>query len=163
MKKHFLFLLTGFILFSSVSHAQNVDVDPNRVLNDAQLSKRAFKVENPGQDKTDVFDITGIGGASFTASNTADGSANSYSHALRITLPLITSNKKENYQLVFYSQFEKIPFAVATEVGVTSIYFPASVYDDIRQKLEQAITARKKIQLKVTMKTNGFREGVLIF
>jgi hypothetical protein len=44
-----------------------------------------------------------------------------------------------------------------------SIYYPLSVYESLRSRLEQALIARKKVQVKVTLKTTGFREGVLIF
>ncbi len=162
-RKAILFLLIAGVFFTPVL-AQQSEQDPNVIQNRTTLGKRVFKTENPAADKTDNFDVRSIGAISFAASNTADGSANSYKHALRITMNLVMADPKAgNYQLVFYSEGENVPLAVSREAGAVSIYYPASIYTDLKEKLEQALQARKKVTIKVTEKTTGFREGVLTF
>ncbi len=164
MKRYFLFLVSG-LLFSSIAvFAQGGNEDRPVTLNDKAISTKVFKIQNPAEDKTGIVTITGLAGATFTASNTADGSANSYQHAMRITLGLQPAdNKLGNFQVVFYTETEKIPYAVTESEGMTSIYYPLSVYEGIRQRLEQAVAARKKVQVKVIQKKDGYREGSLIF
>ncbi|HPH30368.1 MAG TPA: hypothetical protein PLB49_00895 [Chitinophagaceae bacterium] len=164
MKKQVIAILLTAGLFVTQAQGQQFEQDPNVIQGKAAMGKRVFKTENPAADKTENFDVKSIGVVSFAASNTADGSANSYKHALRITMSLVMADPKAgNYQLVFYSEGEQVPLAVAREAGMVSIYYPASVYTDIKDKLEQALLARKKVTIKVTEKTTGFREGVLSF
>ncbi|MBK9382375.1 MAG: hypothetical protein IPN39_13750 [Chitinophagaceae bacterium] len=164
MKKHFLYSLMGVMLLSTFSQAQQADNDPNVIAKDGSLSKRVFKNQNPAEDKTELIDIIGTGSAAFSASNTADGSTASYKHSLKITLALSTpASVKGSYQLVFYTIYENIPYAAATEGGVVTVFYPISMYDGIKQKLDQSFAAKKKVQLKVIQKTNGYREGTLMF
>lgn len=138
-----MLLLAGF--FVTPSFAQQSEQDPNVIQNRTTLGKRVFKTETPTADKTENFEVRSIGAISFAASNTADGSANSYKHALRITMNLVMADSKAgNYQLVFYSEGENVPLAVSREAGAVSIYYPASIYTDLKEKLEQALQARKK-------------------
>lgn len=135
----------------------------SKILNPSEL---VFKVHNnPAQDQTDQFDIQGMGGSSFTVSNTADGSANSYKHALNVVLSLIPVNKTgySSFELNFYSPGENIQQAANYKDGVLHIYYPVSLYTDIRTRLEQAFAARKKVTVKVVQKPTGYREGSLQF
>ncbi len=162
-KKAIAILMVAGILVTQVQ-GQPFEQDPNVIQNKAAMGKRLFKTEAPAADKTENFEVRSIGSVSFAASNTADGSANSYKHSLRITMSLVmTDPKAGNYQLVFYSAGENLPLAVSRDAGVVSIYYPAAVYTDIKEKLEQALLSRKKVTIKVTEKTTGFREGVLSF
>ena len=122
-----------------------------------------FKPQNPDKDKIDMVTVTATKGATFTTSNTADGTKNSFNHSLRIILPLVTSNKANEYQLVFYSESEDIPYAVGSSGNVLSLYYPISTYASIKEKLDLAIAGHKNIQLKVTQKTDGYREASLVF
>lgn len=164
MKKQFIavMVMAGLLTFSA--NGQQFEKDPNVVESRGGLKKREFKTEMPAADKADTWDVKGISGVSFAASNTADGSNNSYKHALRITMNLLmTDVKAGNFQLVFYSEGENIPYAVSRLDGAVSIYYPVAVYNDIREKLEQAFATRRKVQIKVSEKTTGYREGVLVF
>ena len=162
-RKAILFLLIAAVLVTPTL-AQQSEQDPNVIQNRSNVGKRVFKTAAPTEDKTENFDVRSIGAISFAASNTADGSANSYKHALRITMNRVMADPKAgNYQLVFYSEGENVPLAVSREAGAVSIYYPASIYTDLKEKLEQALQARKKVTIKVTEKTTGFREGVLTF
>jgi hypothetical protein len=157
-----ILLLAGF--FITPTFAQQSELDPNVIQGKAAAGKRIFKTEAPTTDKTENVEVRSIGTVSFAASNTADGSVNSFKHALRITVNLVMSDPKAgNYQLIFYSEGENVPLAVSREAGAVSIYYPASIYTDLKEKLEQALQARKKVTIKVTEKTTGFREGVLTF
>lgn len=161
MKKHFLFILPGFLLIANLSSAQQVVEVEKTVL--ARNPDKVFVPVNPSQDKTDLFEITGIGNVVYTTSNVADATVSSYKHSLKITIELFTSkNKTGNYQLIFSSPEEKIPYSASFLNDVLSIYYPLSVYESIREKLEQALAAKKKIQIKVIQKVNGYREGTLI-
>jgi hypothetical protein len=162
MKKHIycavLFVFAGSLTLS----AQEAET-----LNPALRppGQQVFKYRNTiTQDKTEQFEIQGLGGTNFTSSNTVDGTAGSYKHSLQISVALVPVNKagNSNYQLIFYSPNDNMPEAVTSKDGSVSIYYPLSVYDDIRSKLEQAFTARKKVTVKVTQKTNGYREGTLV-
>jgi len=127
-------------------------------------SRAMYKAQNPAQDKTDIFEITGTSGATFTASNISDGTSNSYRHSLRITLALATKeNKGGNINLVFYTEGESMPYAAASENGALNIYYPRSMYESIKEKLDQSVITKKRVQLKVIQKADGFREGTLIF
>jgi hypothetical protein len=68
-----------------------------------------------------------------------------------------------SFQLVFYSDPTGLPQAASYKEGFLNIYYPISFYDGIREKLEQAIANKKKVYVKVVQKTNGYREGSLIF
>lgn len=165
MKKYIVLSLAGLLFFSFSSLAQKVDSDPNVIqTDDGRLLKRLFKIQNVTEDKTEIIDVIGSGTASFSASNVADGSSSSYKHSLRITLTLTTpATVKGTYQLVFYSIGDNIPYAAVSADGVVAIFYPLSMYEGIKHKLDQTFAARKKVQLKVVLKTNGYREGTLQF
>jgi len=165
MKKYVILSLAGLFFYSFSSQAQKADSDPNVIqTDDGRSLKRLFKIQNVTEDKTEIIDIINTSNASFSASNMADGSAASYKHSLKITLSLSTpATVKGSYQLVFYTINENIPYAAATEGGVVTVFYPMSMYDGIKQKLDQSFAAKKKVQLKVIQKTNGYREGTLMF
>lgn len=144
--------------------AQSSEKDPNVISSGDKVSKRIFQTENPASDRNESWEVRAVSGVSFAASNTADGSTNSYKHFLRITMTLQMADPKAgNCQLVFYSPNDPSPYAAGRPEGILSIYYPISVYSDIKEKLEQSLQARRKVTVKITEKTNGFREGVLIF
>lgn len=152
----FLVLLTGCLAYTGRAQEGSKTLNPGQLL---------FKVyNNPEKDQTDQFEIQALGTTTFTASNTADGSANSYRHSLQIVLGLIPVNRNasSNFQLLFYSPHDNIQQAASYKDGTLSIYYPVSVYDDIRTKLEQALAAKKKVTVKVVQKPNGYREGTLV-
>ena len=106
----------------------------------------------------------GVGQTTYTASNVMDGSATSFQHTIRIVIGLTTpAYKNGSCQLVFYGADEKIQQAAAVENGVLSIYYPLATFEGLRSRLEQALAVRKKVLVKMTQKTNGYREGVLVF
>ncbi len=162
MKKLFFYLLCITV------SALNVSAQPTETADVSKGSapgKMAFKVFNsPAQEKTDQFDLQGLGATTFTASNTTDGTTNSYKHSLQIVVALIPVNKTvtSNYQLNFYSTNDNIQQAATYLDGTLNIYYPVAVYDDIRTKLEQAFAAKKKVTVKVIQKPNGYREGTLV-
>ena len=124
---------------------------------------RVFKVyNNPTQEKTDQFDITGIGGTTFVASNTADGTANSFLHNVQVIVKLNTSKAGSDFQLNFYSSPNNVQQAATYTDGVLNIYYPVELYDAVRTRLEQALAAKKKVTVKVVQKPNGYREGTLV-
>jgi len=162
MKKHFFYTLCIALAGTVSASGQESDVINSRIKPNIQ---RVFKVyNNPTNDKTDQFEIQGIGGTTFTASNTSDGTAESYKHSLQIVVALTPANKtgNSNYQLIFYSPNDNMQQAATYNDGILNIYYPVAVYDDIKTKLEQAFAARKKVMVKVIQKTNGYREGTLI-
>ena len=120
---------------------------------------KAAKVASPQQE---AFDVVGLGLPSFTVSNMADGSFESYSHNLRITYPLQLGGGRTNFQLVFYGLNDKIPYAVAQEGNITSIYMPYSTHDHLKGKIEQTLSARRKVQLKINLMPSGLREATWI-
>lgn len=157
-----LFFVTTFV--ASQISAQKSEIDPSLSQSGGSGNRRSFKTELPSSDKAESFEVKSISGVTFAVSNIADGSVNSYNHFLRITLNLVMSDPKVgNFQLVFYSDKEAIPYSVYRLDGTVSIFYPASLYADIKEKLESAFTSRKKVTIKVTEKTTGFREGILSF
>ncbi|MGQ0738505.1 MAG: hypothetical protein ACT4OJ_05545 [Bacteroidota bacterium] len=122
-----------------------------------------FAPQHPAEDKTEVVEVTGLGKAAFIVSNVADGTPESYRHSQQIIIPLQTAEKSKNYQLVFYGENDKIPYAVALKDGAVNIYYPNSLYSDIKQKLDETFLKGAKVRLKVVQKTSGFSEGVLQF
>ncbi len=160
MKKKLFMTLGTLCLLSVVAIAQST-FEP------ATNNTRAmYKAQNPATDMIEMFDVTGTTGATFTTSNISDGTSNSYKHSLRITLPLQTKtkdNKTGTVNLVFYTEGEQMPYAAANANGALNVYYPRSMYESIKEKLDQYLLAKKKIQLKVTQKADGYREGSLTF
>ncbi len=162
MKKHFFYTLCVALIGSVTVSAQEGDDKNSRIKPNIQ---KVFKVNNnPKQDKTDQLEIQGIAGTTFTASNTSDGTPDSYKHSLQIVVALTPVSKtgNNNYQLIFYSPNDNMQQAATYNDGTLNIYYPVAVYDDIKTKLEQAFAARKKVSVKVVQKPNGYREGTLI-
>lgn len=163
LKQLFLSLAVGFCFVSWSQPAKIVADEPVNVI-DGEINTPLFKARQPQEDKVETIDVSGLGQTTYTVSNMVDGSVKSYDHALRIVVSLNTlGGKTSSCQLVFYSAADKIQQAATFDNGQISIYYPVSVYESIRVRLEQALTARKKVQIKVTQKTTGYREGVLIF
>ncbi|HQW44946.1 MAG: hypothetical protein IPP02_06315 [Chitinophagaceae bacterium] len=159
MKKLFI-----WVLFFISAGTLTVSAQNDSEISKAPQGRIAFKIYNPTEDKTDLFDIQGIGGTTFTVSNTADGSTNSYKHSLQVVIKLIPANKtgNNNFQLNFYSPNENIQQAATYADGTLNIYYPVAIYEDIRTRLEQAFTAKRKVTVKVIQKTNGYREATLV-
>jgi len=161
MKKYFFYTL-GFVLFVSISAAAQPTDATN--ISRADAGFRRFKPINPLTDKTDQVDITGMGAATFTTSNKADGTTNSYKHAQKISITLIPAGGKAgSYQLIFYPESEEVPYAAVYNEGTLNIYYPINLFTTIRATLEQAFAAKKKVSVKVIQKADGYREGKLVF
>lgn len=65
--------------------------------------------------------------------------------------------------MIFYPETEHIPYASTSENGMVTIYYPLNLFNAIRGILEETFTAKKKVGVKVIQKTNGYREGTLVF
>jgi len=168
MSKYLILFFALYLCIPCSVGAQKSEIVTDNVNEEASFIKGGkfkvvFKPQNPTEDKTETLEVTGLGTSMFSVSNVSDGTAKSYKHALRISLGLLTSSKSGHYQLVFYSEGEDIPYSVSTMEGKTSIYYPSDLYNDIKQKLEQSFSAKKKVQLKIIQQTNGYKEGILIF
>ena len=166
MKKHFYYT-AGFVLFVSFStFAQSTSVSDAISAKAENNYARPLKFEpiNPANDKTDQVEITGLGAATFTTSNIADGSLNSYKHSQKISIslnPLV--GKTGSYQLIFYPESDHIQYAASSDNGVVSIYYPLNLFTVIKGTLEQSFAAKKKVTVKVIQKADGYREGTLVF
>jgi len=168
MSKYIILIFALYLSIPCSVSAQKSEIVTENANEELSLIKGGkfrvvFKPQNPTEDKTETLEVTGLGTSMFSVSNISDGTVKSYKHALRITLGLLTSNKSGSYQLVFYSEGEEIPYVVAAMDGKLSIYYPSGLYNDIKQKLEQSLSARKKVQLKIIQQSNGYKEGTLIF
>ena len=162
MKKFFLSAICISLLGTIYVSGQANEATTSRTLLPA---KQVFKVYNSVEvEKNDQFEIQGLGGTTFTASNTVDGSTNSYKHSLKIVVGLVPVVKtgNTNFKLIFYSPTDNIQEAATYSDGTLNIYFPEAVYEDIKAKLEQAFAARKKVMVKVIQKPDGYREGTLV-
>jgi hypothetical protein len=130
---------------------------------EGQLQKRQFKANNPEMEEVAIFDLTGINGTTFSSSNISDGSSNSYKHSQKITMAMgVVTSKPLKVNIVFYSTNDKIPYASSITQGELQVFYPIEMYSDIRTRLEQAFSAKKKVQLKTTAKPDGYRESSLM-
>ena len=161
MKKCLVFVFAAMAIVSVDAFAQGSDPSVLTAA-DGRTTKRHFKPANPENDKTDRFDISAISATTFTTSNNADGSANSYKHSQKIVVALQAAGKANAVQLVFYSVNAEMPYAAGEDKGVISVYFPISMYGEIREKLETALAGRKKVQVQVMQGKEGYREGILL-
>lgn len=158
-----------FLTISASGFSQNgsYELDPSAVNANKSNTKNqiALSTRSVKDDKIDLIEVTGLGGTTFSALNLPDGtSARGDRYSLKITMSLLTgANKSSGYQLVFNPDGEKSTYAVEVKDGITSINFPQFTFEVIRQKLEQSLAAKKKVQLKITQNPSGFREGVLVF
>src|SRR5687768_6093455 len=142
MNKKFICTAVVALLFSTFVAAQNESL----VTAEKTREKVEFRTKNPSQDQTNQLEITGLGGSTFTAMNVSDGTANSYDHTLTVTIDLIPANKTAatNFQLYFYSTPGKIPHAAFYNNAALNIYYPISLYESIKERLELALAAKKK-------------------
>ncbi len=163
MSKYFFLMILQAFFFSSVLHAQKTASDTNPAGAVADLPKMSGKTTKPTENKDDTIALSGMGGLTFVVSNIADGTYNTYKHSQRILLPLVTSVNGPKFQLVFYGENDNIPYAVALDGDVVDIYYPMVMFADIKQKLEQSLAQKKKIQLRIVQRKDGFREGAIIF
>ena len=163
MQYNRLFLVLSFVSISLVGMAQ-VPVEKEFKIDNNQFNKprQAFKVI-PAEEKSELFDIIGIGAVSISVSNIADGTPNSYNHNSRVTIPLVIAANKGVFQIVFYNNSDLVPYSIEKEGLVNSVFIPVTFFDIVRAKLEQAVAAKKKVQLKVSSKKDGYREAVLQF
>ncbi|MDZ4795168.1 MAG: hypothetical protein SGI83_12885 [Bacteroidota bacterium] len=168
MKKYFIYLLAAG-LFSATTASSQADANANlnQASNGGGTGEKAFKTRMIREATNELFEIQGMGGTTFTSSNTMDGTSNSFKHSLQILIGLVpvakTPNPTISFQLIFYSPNDNIQQAATSLENKVNIYFPIAVYDDIRSKLEQTFTARKKVTIKVVQQTNGYREGTIVF
>jgi hypothetical protein len=163
MQYNRLFLVLSFVSVSLVGMAQ-VPAERELKMEGGQFTKpRQFFKAQPAEDKTESFDVVGYGSISILVANTADGSPSSYNHNARLTMPITIAGGKTNFQIVFYNTSDLVPYSVEREAAINSVFIPLSMYDVVRTKLEQAVAAKKKVQLKVTSKKDGYREAVLQF
>lgn len=156
---YFILSLTLFtqLLFPSEGQAQITDDMVVR-----QQESRLFKAAKVTSPQQELLDVTGLGLPSFIVSNIADGSLESYSHTLRVIYPLQMGGGRTGFQLVFYGQSDKVPYAVAQEGNITSIYVPYSVHDHLKGKIEQTLSGRRKVQVKINLLPSGLREATWI-
>lgn len=147
------------------SLAQIVELDNGKGLSApaAKGDNLAFKPVRPMQSKEESWEIIGLGAPVIAVSNMADGTTKSFQHSFRVSYPLQVAGGKSNYRLIFYGEDEEIPYAVHADVSGTNIYFPYAAHDHIKNKIEQWLLARKKVQLKLTQKVEGNREAILNF
>jgi hypothetical protein len=165
MKKVFFCIFCVVLLISFSASAQSATFSDNSVKTTPNaVNHSPFKPLNPDADKIDQYDIQGIKGTTFTVSNTSDGSANSYKHTTQIIISLLSPGLKSLNPLliIFYSEPQSEPYAV-THDGPVRVYYPISMYSEIKQQITDALAAKTKITLKVTVKNTGYREGTLVF
>lgn len=150
-----------FMLGSSSVWGQAVELDERKMQGMRSVKESMqFKPQQLEADKSERIEVLAIGGPSFWVANTADGTVASYDHAVRISYPLTLVGNRSGYQLVFYSEKDKIPYAVETKEGITSIYFPMSAHESLRTRLEQALVLKKRVSLKLVQRMDGYREAL---
>lgn len=148
---------------SAISYAQSSQKEDKQFNSEDQKGVPVFKYARVLNDQSDVFEVINISAPTFSTSNIVDGTAESFNHKLRVAYNLQLNGSKGSFQLVFFGEDEKVPFAVNTENGLTTIYMPYVVHDNFKSKLDQAISARKKVQVKINLLTSGKREVVWLF
>jgi hypothetical protein len=117
-----------------------------------------------GQDKDDMIEIQGVGGTAFTAYNNYDGSPASYNQMIQISVTLIPAlGGSYSFAIIFYSPTVNISEAAFYDQGSLNIFYPLSMYNDIKAKISETLNDKKKIYVRVIQKVNGYREGSLIF
>ena len=168
IKKRSFSLLVLLTLFAGTV----VNAQKEQVLSDVQggshqvgQSKKDWIALHPENDRTQLVDILGIAGQSFSVANATDGSANGmgYNRTEHIELALVTNVKDTAYRILFYSDRETFQQVVSTAGTVRTVYFPAYMYADIKQKLDQALLQKKKAQLKIVLRKEGYTEASLQF
>jgi len=152
-----IFLFPPFLAWGQ---AQETYADEQRLQQVRRKEAMLFKPESPAEAIQETFDILGFGVPSFSISNHANGTEESYLHQLRVSYPLLISGGKSNIQIIFYGIGDKVPYSVVKEDTGAIVYFPLQVHDQLRTRVEQAIASRKKVQLRINIKPSGFREAV---
>ncbi len=166
MKKYLLILVCIISVCNISSFGQATDIDPASIKNGVKVRNNKgeyYGIINPSKDINNEYIITGTTIASFSVSNKADGSSNSFKHTQRVVLNLVTANKNDKLELVFYAGADEMPYTVNQVKELISAYYPISMYESIKQKLDESLSSKKKVILKVEMKTDGYREAQLIF
>jgi hypothetical protein len=163
--RFYVFVFVAFLLptlKSGLCHAQqkNELTDEMVVRQMRHNEELIFKPSRLASSVNETFELTILGSPTFSVSNLADGTLSSYQHTTRLTYPLQLINGKGEYKLVFYGAGEKVPYSVFTENGITTIYMPFFIHDYFKSKVDQALAARKKVQLKISLSTSGLREAV---
>jgi hypothetical protein len=170
MMRNYGLLMIAMICGVSM-YAQKTDTgftnDPSKTTVNTRTAgtKEQYYALHPKEDRSLAIEITGLPGMSFSVTNTADGSAAGmgYNHSENIVISLQTNVKDTSYQLVFYSEKENFQKIMSEEGNTRSVFYPMSMYADIKQKLEQSISLKKKVQLKLTLRKEGYSEAKLLF
>ncbi|MFM8805882.1 MAG: hypothetical protein ACKOD1_00810 [Sphingomonadales bacterium] len=161
--KSIIFLFSCLLICSTSVWSQTSQpaAEDVRMEKTAQRDNLVFKAVRSGVDNIEMIEVIGLGTASFKVSNMADGTYGSYEHSLRVAYPLVLTGGKTGYVLCFYGAAEKIPYAVETKSGITTIYFPISTHDVIKARIEQTIAIKKKIVFKLSQLADGYREAMV--
>lgn len=158
----FIIALTAWGVGVSTALAQQPAAEDQRNEKASGLKENMiFKPVRSGVDNVETIEVIAMGTPSIKVSNTADGTYSSYDHSLRISYPLVLSGGKTGYVLCFYGATEKMPYAVETKAGMTTLYFPVATHDVIKGRLEQIITLKKKVAVKLTQLADGYREALI--
>lgn len=166
MKRNALLIL--LVMLSMSSFSQKFESDPATITGAQNIEKTkqqyALKSRNVKDDKVSIVDITGISGGSFSTMNYPDGSSRNNNISLKTVVKLTAANANSgSYQLVFYSENDR-PLHVVDQAGTeTSIFYPISLYEPMRQKLEQVLVQKKKFQIKITTNADGYKEALLSY
>lgn len=156
-------LFSSFLLLGiSLVQAQQPEPVDLRTAKPAPLKENMiFKPNRSGLDNVEVIEVIALGTPSVKVSNTADGTYSSYEHSIRITYPMVLSGGKTGYLLCFYGTTEKIPYAVETKGGVTTLFFPMATHDMLKSRIEQMLIQKKKVPIKITQQSDGYSEALL--
>lgn len=150
-----------FCTISAWSQTQQTAAADLRMEKAASQGSMVFKPIRNGVDNSEAIEIVGLGTPSFKVSNLADGTYSSYEHSLRVSYPLLLSGGKTGYVICFYGTTEKIPYAVETKGGTTTLFLPFSTHDLIKGRIEQTIATKKKIAVKLVQQADGYREAII--
>lgn len=163
MKK--IILIFSFLSLSIISFSQKSESDPSAITGqtDKERVKQqiALSTRNINDDKIEIIEVSGYNSSSFSTMNYPDASSRSSSQLVsRINVKLVT-NKTESYHFVFFPDNERVGYSIDRQNGVTSIFYPLSMYQYIIGKMDQVITSKKKLQLKLISNPNGYKEAIL--
>jgi hypothetical protein len=151
-----------FLLGISLGYAQQPAAVDLRTEKPAPLKENMiFKPTRSGMDNLETIEVIALGTPSVKVSNTADGTYSSYDHSIRVTYPLVLSSGKTGYSICFYGATEKIPYAVETKGGRTTLFFPMTTHDLLKARIEQMLTLKKKVPIKITQQADGYSEALL--
>ena len=160
LKNAIFFLALSFSTHSFLfAQSQSQMTDEMVVRQKEGMLFKASKLTSP---QLEILEVVGLGMPSFTVSNMADGTQDSYSHSLRVTYSLQINGGRAGFQVVFYGLNDKIPYAVAQEGNLTSVFMPYQVHEHLKGRIEQALAARRKVQLKINLLPSGLREATWV-